>query len=139
MYGSAYSRLYGTPGDVITYQVTVSLLLSEIEVSFSSACIFGELCLTTLPNSTPPTDSTLVVASAIAYDAPTLLENVQYANVTIPAQGYVDILLKFSKNHVPIANGGSAVAKIVLINGISYNKARDLVATYNCSNFDDCI
>lgn len=138
--GKAWARLVGPVG------TTVELTLNGFQFvtstnSGTSVCIYGGLYQTTLPAVSPATGPLIADISATigVGSLPYYLSNTDTATITIPGEGYRDILLVYTtKNIASNYSNGRFSATITAINGNAV-AGGDLIYTwYICSDSGVC-
>jgi hypothetical protein len=133
--GRIWSRLIAPAGTTVEVTLTSQQFITS--VNSVSASISGTLYLTTLPsaNPTPGTVLTSSYASVSYTDIPTVLTNTQVTTQTIPAAGYVDVMLIHrTQNIASNYSNGQSTATITKVNGVSVSNGGSLTTGYNCSD-----
>jgi hypothetical protein len=136
--GVAYSRLTGPSGSVIEYTLRLSHYITSIVIGQASACISGEVYSTSLPSSNPSASIALISASAVTATAPITMTAASSASLTIPAIGYVDLLVLYrTQNLGSNFSAGSGTLQITKVNG-NIVSGDTITATYSCTNVGAC-
>lgn len=133
--GRIWSRLIAPSGSTVELTLTSDQYVTSI--NSVSASMAGTLYLTTLPsaNPSPGTVVTSSYDSVLYNDVPTVLTDTEVTTRTIPAAGYIDLMLIHVTNNVAsnFSNGQSTVT-ITKVNGVSVNNAGSLTTGYLCSD-----
>jgi len=138
--GRVWTRLVGPAGTVVQLTLNAFQYISST-TSGTSVCLYGGLYNTNLPASIP-TIGTLIadVSATIGVGSlPYYLTDSDTTNITIPASGYKDLLLKYNtKNIGSNFSNGRFSATITAINGTPV-AGGDLIYTwYVCSDSQVC-
>jgi hypothetical protein len=137
--GKVWTRLRGPVGSVIGVELyTQHYILS---ISDISACISGRLSTTILPQTTPPESTLLaqVFATVLAVDVPSVISDATTTNITIPADGYQDIILVYRTTGLTSGfSNGNVQARIKIIDGVAVTNGDFIQTTYACSDAGSC-
>jgi hypothetical protein len=137
-FGRGYSRLTGPVGTTVQLTMRLRHFISSIDPSYFKACISGETYETVLPSSNPSLGTQLLTPYAFTYVAPYLLETSANTTVTIPAAGYIDLVIMYRTNNLGGGfSDGQASLTVTAINGNAVS-GDSIFASYSCTNLGDC-
>lgn len=137
--GKVWTRLRGPVGAVIGVELYAQHYM--LSISGPSACISGRLSTTTLPQTTPPESTLLAQVSAIvlAANVPSVLTDATITNITIPADGYQDIILVYRTTNLTSGfSNGNVQATIKTVNSVAVTNGDFIQTTYACSDAGIC-
>lgn len=137
-FGRAYSRLTGPVGTTVQLTMRLRHFISSVASPYFKACISGETYETVLPSSNPSLGTQLLTPYAFTYVAPYLLETSANTTVTIPAAGYIDLVIMYRTNNLGGGfSDGQASLTVTAVNGNAVS-GDSIFAGYSCTNLGDC-
>lgn len=118
--------------------MNLSHYISDIASSYFKACISGETYETVLPSVNPVLGTQLLSPYAFTYVAPYLLSTSTNTTVTIPAAGYIDLVMLYRTNNLGSGfSDGQGTLSVTAINGTPVS-GDSISATYSCTILGDC-
>lgn len=139
--GTAWSRLTGPASTEVRLTLTISHYINGFVYGQSSACISGEASSTIIdPPQVPayPVVDGLIAAYASTSAISGFISDSEFADVTIPAEGYIDILVTYrTQNLATNYTSGQAILQITKVDGVS-TSGQTLTAQYTKTNEGIC-
>ena len=137
-YGRSYSRLIGPSGTSVQLTMNLTHYIATIASPYTKACISGEAYTTVLPSVNPVLGTQLLSPYASTYVAPYLLSTSTSTTVTIPAGGYLDLVILYRTNNLGSGfSDGQATLSVTAVNGIPVS-GDSISATYSCTILGEC-